>query len=303
MANRLKLLVTGAGGLVGSRFILDARDAGHAIFAVGRTPSGRCPDGIDWIVADLATPAECWLKRLPPAIDAVVHLAQSPRFREFPDQAGHVLAVNTLATARLLEYARGAGAGVFLLTSTGGVYGSCPENDRPLSEEPLRYRSDIGFYAATKLAAEVVADAYRGLFTVLNLRGFFIYGPGQKRDMLVPRLIDRVLSGLPITVQGSRGMRFNPLFVDDCSRAMLKALDVSASAVINVAGPEATDVVGFCDCIGRLVGKPPQYVYQDGAPPDWTADIRRMCEILVPPRVGIAAGLASMLDADSSPAT
>ncbi len=297
MSQNRNILVTGASGLVGGRLIRDAVDIGFNVTALVRDPVQQQADGVEWVAADLADPTAAWLKRLPPATDAVVHLAQSPHFREFPDQAGHVLAVNTVATAHLLHYARSAGARTFVLTSTGGVYGSPPMADGPLIEEPLRYRSDIGFYAATKLAAEAIADAYRQLFTIVNLRGFFIYGPGQKPHMLVPRLIDRVLSSQPITVQGPRGMRFNPLFVEDCSRAIIAALDVSSSMAVNVAGPEATDLVGFCDRIGQLVGIPPVYQRQEGTPPDWTADIARMRETFGPPRVGITAGIAAVLQA------
>lgn len=292
-----EILVTGASGLVGRRLIRDARDVGFKVTALVRDRGQLRTDGIELVVADLADPAADWLARLPPAVDAVVHLAQSSHFREFPARAGHVLAVNTVATAHLLDYSRRAGVRTFVLASTGGVYGSPAMAAGPLIEEPLRYRSDIGFYAATKLAAEAIADAYRELFTIVNLRGFFIYGPGQKPHMLVPRLIDRVLSSQPITVQGPRGMRFNPLFVEDCSRAIIAALDVSSSMAVNVAGPEATDLVGFCDRIGQLVGIPPVYQRQEGTPPDWTADIAMMRETFGPPRVGITAGIAAVLQA------
>ena len=51
--------------------------------------------------------------QLPAAIDVVVHLAQSSQYRGFPDTAPDIFAVNTAATARLLDVAaeRGGWAG------------------------------------------------------------------------------------------------------------------------------------------------------------------------------------------------
>src|SRR5207248_610348 len=78
-------------------------------------------------------------------------------------------------------------------------------------------------YVATKLAAEVLADAHRALFTVIVLRPFFIYGRAQDRCMLLPRLVDSIRCGRAITLAGRDGMRFNPVHVEDAARAVVAA--------------------------------------------------------------------------------
>lgn len=295
VAGKRRILITGAHGLVGKALVLEALRKGFDIVALVRRSKGPRLDGVEYVTCDLAEPCAGWLAALPPRIDAVVHLAQSPHYREFPEHAGHVFAVNTAATAILLTYAEKAGARTFILTSTGGVYGSPDSPARAAVEEPLQYRSDMGFYAATKLASEAIADAYRDRFTVVNLRGFFIYGPGQQAQMLVPRLVENVRTGRAIAIQGTAGMRFNPLFVEDCGRAIIAALDVSTSMAINLAGPEVTDLVSFCNCIGRFVGRTPVFEFQEGAAPDWTADISRMRHRLLSPQTGVSAGLEAIL--------
>ena len=48
----------------------------------------------------------------------------------------------------------------------------------------------------------------------LILRFFFVYGPGRGQT-LVPRLVDRILAGEEIVIEGDPGMRMNPLFAAD----------------------------------------------------------------------------------------
>jgi UDP-glucose 4-epimerase len=64
--------------------------------------------------------------QLPQKLDAVIHLAQSYRFREFPAGAMSVTNVNVVATAHLLESAARKGVQHFICASTGGVYAEQP---------------------------------------------------------------------------------------------------------------------------------------------------------------------------------
>ena len=191
----MRVLVTGASGLVGSHARAALGAEGHHVVAVGR--------GGD---------VECDLAREVPAVesvgelDTVVHLAQSARYKEFPEGVEDVVAVNVAATAGLLDLARRAGARRFVLASTGGVYAP---SAGPLHEsDPV---SAAGFYPVSKRAAELLARAYDDLLEVVVLRPFFVYGPGQRAGMLVRAMAERVRGGEEIVLQGERGMVFNPV--------------------------------------------------------------------------------------------
>src|SRR3954469_3026719 len=100
----MRVPVTGANGFIGSH-LLPELTARQEVIALTR--SGPPPEAeplVDWVVQDLAEPL--MERKLPARIDAVVHLAQSARYKEFPDGAADVYAVNVHSTFQLLEWAR-----------------------------------------------------------------------------------------------------------------------------------------------------------------------------------------------------
>ena len=66
-------------------------------------------------------------------------------------------------------------------------------------------------------------EAYQGEFVVVILRFFFVYGPGQSNEMLIPRLVKSVREGQPIALDGLDGLRINPVYVEDAVRAVVSA--------------------------------------------------------------------------------
>jgi nucleoside-diphosphate-sugar epimerase len=234
---------------------------------------------------DLAKPVD--LSRLPARVDAVVHLAQSGRFREFPEGAADLFAVNVAGTFGLLEYARGAEASRFVHASTGGVYRAGPE---PLIEEsPLRPED---FYGASKAVAERLVEGYAGRLQTVVLRPFFIYGPGQS-GMLISRLIERVLAGAVVEVNGNPGIRVSPTYVDDATSAFTAALEVDGDQICNVAGLEAVTLTELVELIGDVSDLSPRLRNVDAIPAgDLVADTRRMQEVLgVAPQVSLREGI------------
>lgn len=279
----MRILVTGANGFVGRR-LLETHAGEHELFALARTRGPELPD-VEWIEHDLVEPLAN--ARLPERIDAVIHLAQSRRYREFPEGARDVFEVNTRSTFELLEYARDAGARSFVFTSSGGIYPPSPE---PLAEtDPVEPST---FYFSSKYASELLIANYATFFATVVLRPFFVYGPGQER-MLVPSLIERVLSGDVVTVEGDPGLRINPIYVDDAVRVFEPALRWAGAGIFNVAGDEALTMTELVELIGEVVGRQPAIEHTPGASAgDLVADNTRMRETLgVRPRVSLREGL------------
>lgn len=284
-----RLLVTGASGLLGARFVALAASQGHEVCAVGRSAPEPPQPNVRPIAMDLACPLD--RSALPPQIDAVLHLAQSRRFREFPDGAGDVFAVNVARTAELLDYAHGAGATHFVLASTGGVYAPSAE---PLTEDSA-LATKPGFYPASKRAAELLAHPYAGLMTVAILRFFFIYGAGQGSDMLMPRLVASVREGRPIQLQGDDGLSLNPVHVDDAAAAVLAATEMEESATVNVAGPSTVTLREIAGLIGAELGVEPRFELDEGSAPSLVAETARMRRVLAEPRTDLQAAIGELL--------
>jgi UDP-glucose 4-epimerase len=289
----VRLLVTGATGFVGRRLI-EHLAGRHELYAVARRPPPvALAESATWIEHDLrAFDAEA----LPSRIDGVIHLAQSPHYRDFPDGAPDVFAVNVASTFGLLEYARQARARAFVLASTGGVYDYRRHPIREADEEPR----PTTFYFRSKRCAELAAEAYAELFAVIVFRFFFVYGPGQTR-MLIPTLIDKVASGQEVVVDGDPGLRINPIHVDDAVRAFAPALEAGISSTINVAGTECVTITELVLSIAELLRRAPLLGNNEAQPPgDLVADIDRLGELLgVVPRISLRDGLRSAIDAAS----
>ena len=134
------------------------------------------------------------LRRLCDGADVIYHQAAQPGVRlswssGFADYTTH----NVLATQRLLEAAVQTGVRRFVYGSSSSVYGQAAsyptgEDDLPAPHSP---------YGVTKLAAEHLCNLYAanwGLPTV-SLRYFTVYGPRQRPDMAIYRLVAAGLAG------------------------------------------------------------------------------------------------------------
>jgi nucleoside-diphosphate-sugar epimerase len=285
------ILITGASGLIGYEVIKQI-DRGAQIYAVSRNAPESVNRNPKVIIRDLASSYD--ISGFPREIDSVIHLAQSEHFREFPDRAEHVFGVNTLSTLRLLDYARHAGAKSFIYASSGGVYGY---GDTGFHEEqPIVWKKDLGFYIATKLCSEIIAENYSPYMNIIILRFFFVYGPRQKNTMLIPRLINSVREKKPITLQGKEGIQINPTFVGDAAGAVVKAIGLDHSYSINVGGPDVLTLRCIGEIIGHELGIEPRFEVQEGAEPrSLMGDIHLMSRLLGPPKTTFREGIASMI--------
>jgi UDP-glucose 4-epimerase len=270
-ANRsLTILVTGASGLIG-RHLVAALAEHHRVWAVSRRPQ-EWPSHVTGVQWDLSVPAHP--SGLPDVVDAVIHLAQSDHFRDFPARADDIFAVNVAATARLLDWSHAAGVRRFICASSGNVE-----------------RAD-GYYLISKRCAELVASGYSSLMTVLILRFFFVYGRGQRADMLIPRLVSAVRDQRPILLSSRDGLLINPVHVSDAVAAIQRALTLTESLTIDIAGPETLSLRDIGAIIGQHLDRAPIFQVDELRRPDEiVGDITAMRRWLCAPSVKFADGI------------
>lgn len=285
--NKRKILITGANGLLGNRCACHLRK-NHIVHLIVRTKPSRPLDGVHYHEVDLS---QNWKATdLPQNIDSVLHLAQSSKFRNFPDNALDVFGVNIASTAKLLDYAHTIGAQHFILASSGGVYGTGVSAFKENSV--ILPSGDLGYYLGSKLCGEILAQNYAQSMSVITLRFFFMYGEEQKNDMLIPRLVDSVRTGKPITLQGSDGLKINPIYVSDAVKAVEKTLELNESCTINIAGAEIVSLRDIALMIGELIGKEPVFLMQEKPASHIVANTDSMIKLLIKPKVSIREGLA-----------
>lgn len=286
----MTVLLTGATGFVG-RHLLELLAADHDVVAIARgEPPAELAEHATWVRNDLAAGLDG--AALPERVQAVVHLAQSDRYREFPDGVDDVVALNVDAVAALADYARAAGASRFVLCSSGGVYGF---RDGYASEDDPA--APASFYQASKYAGEVLLAPYGALMDTVVVRPFFVYGAGQ-RGMLVAGLAERVLRGEEVTIDGDPGLRINPIHVRDAARAIAAAVSADAgTGIVNVAGAQTVALRQVVAGLAAAAGVAPRIVHAgDGPPGDLLADTARMRDRLgVTARVTLEEGLREVV--------
>jgi nucleoside-diphosphate-sugar epimerase len=259
----MRALVTGAAGFVGSNLVERLAADGHEVVAIdGFTPYydleqkrsnwealgglGSCR----LIEADLATVD---LLDLLGDVDTVFHQAGQPGVRaSWKEGFDSYLRQNVLVTQRLLEAASESNIARIVYASSSSVYGNAPayptsEDDLPRPQSP---------YGVTKLAAEHLCGVYARTreLPVVSLRYFTVFGPRQRPDMAMHRLIEAALSGDTFPLFGDGGQIRDFTFVGDIVEANVSAAgsDVWPGTVLNVAGGTATTVAEVIGIVEEL---------------------------------------------------
>ncbi len=193
--------------------------------------------------------------RLLAGVDTIFHLAAQPGVRlswatDFPLYSEH----NILATQRLLEAAKVAGVRRFVFASSSSVYGNAPTYPATEDLNPRPHSP----YGATKAAAEHLCNLYADNWGVpaVSLRFFSVYGPRQRPDMALNRLIEAVIAAEPFTLFGTGHQVRDFTYVGDVVRSAIAAAgaDLEPGTVLNVAGGSSTKVNDLVDLVGDVLG-------------------------------------------------
>jgi len=280
-----KILLTGAGGLVGSH-LLPLLNEEYETYTISPKNRNNNNFKIDF--------SKNWdTKILPKNFDIIIHLAQSENFRDFPNKALEVFNINTNSTLKLIDFAFKSGVKTFIFASSGGIYGNSKvEFDESTN---IVYKSEMGFYLATKQCSEIILDNYSSLLQVIQLRLFFVYGKGQRKDMLISRLVENIQQGKPLYLQGSSGIAINPTHVSDAVKGIKASLKLSGSHKINIGGPEVLTIKEMSEIIGNLIGKEPQFVFEEKKANNLIGNISNMSKKLTTPFIKFNDGIKDLI--------
>ncbi len=170
----MKILVTGATGKVGSRFVSRILAKGYDVRILVRDAakaSALIERGAKIVIGDLNSSDA--LSAAVKDIDAVIHIAAY--FRNVSDTEG-IIKTNHDGTVALANASIAAGVKRFIFTSTGNVYGS--DYQRPSKEEDTVNINDPRTYSSSKIAAEneLISLYKNNGFDIRILRLGFVYG-------------------------------------------------------------------------------------------------------------------------------
>lgn len=246
----MRVAITGAGGFIGRRTVIDLRAAGFEL-----VPVVRRAEGIDdeVVVGDLA--------QMPPGLalpplDACLHLAG--RAHVLKDTSDDVLAAyrstNVEGTRRLLDAAIRAGCQHFIYVSSAKAAGERSTGGALLHPDDSMHPEDA--YGISKAEAEAAvrqACAAAGIAWTI-VRPPLVYGPGATANF--HRLLRLALSGLPLPL-GAAHNRRSMVFVGNLTDAMKTMLTVpeSRDRVFYVTDGEDLSIADLVRRIAHAGGK------------------------------------------------
>jgi NAD dependent epimerase/dehydratase len=196
-----RVLVTGAGGFIGSHLVEALIGLGCRVRAMVRynarndighlaslAPENR--ELIEIIAGDLTDPY--FMRQVVRGCETVFHLASLIGIPYSYTAAHQYVLTNVQGGINLLEACRGEGVGKIVVTSTSEAYGTALYT--PMDEaHPLQAQSP---YAASKIAMDKLAESYYRSFglPVTTIRPFNAYGPRQSSRAILPTLITQALA-------------------------------------------------------------------------------------------------------------
>jgi len=268
---RMRILITGGTGFIGSRLALRCLERGHRVRLLGQenteaeTENAREAAGAGAEVVLGSILDAPVVRDAVSGNDVVFHLAAAQHEANVPD--AHFHAVNVEGTHNLLDatlaagvrrFVHGSTIGVleaagkvgverFVHGSTIGVYG---EQEGVLDEDSPRRPDNI--YGVTKGEAEERVLAFRSRLPVVVIRIPEVYGPGDRRLVKLFRAIDR---GVFFMIGRGENLH-HPIYIDDLNDGLLAAARSPAAVgqVFLLAGREAVATREMVDAIAEAVG-------------------------------------------------
>lgn len=177
------------------------------------------------------------------AVTHVVHFAAQSHVQNSFGESLQYTRDNVMGTHNLLEAARLYGKiQRFIHVSTDEVYGESDSIGDCKTESSLL--SPTNPYAATKAAAEMIAQSYYRSFKLplIITRGNNVYGPNQYPEKLIPRFVSLLQDGKKLTVQGTGEHIRSFIHVSDvCSAFDIIISKGTTGEIYNIGGDESSD--------------------------------------------------------------
>jgi dTDP-glucose 4,6-dehydratase len=299
---RLRFIISGAAGFIGSHLCDRLIAEGHSVVAVDSLITGalrniehlRESPRFQFMEHDV-----CDTFDVDGPIHGVLHLASLASPKDYLEHPIETLEVGSSGTRNMLEIARNHEAR-FLLTSTSESYGD--PTVHPQVETYWGNVNPVGprsCYDESKRYAEALTMAYHRVHGIRTniARIFNTYGPRMqlKDGRVVPAFLDQVLSGVAITIFGDGSQTRSFCYVRDMVDGLRRLMESEERYPVNLGNPHELTILEFAEEIRILLGSDIPHVFQplpEDDPKKRRPDIEKAKRVLGwEPKVGLHEGL------------
>ncbi len=303
--HRKRVLITGGYGFVGRWVCRALAPAEVELHIVDLAPSPRLKirhTFHETDLRDLAATSEL-VGNLNPAV--IIHLAGQPGVASSHENALGAFESNVLATFNVLEACRRQGdIETIVAVSSNHVYGE--QHDLPTPEDARL--NGVGMYAASKLAADVLARTYGktygvpvGIARMTNSYG----GDDHHVDHIITATVLSVLKNERPAIRQSGKDRKGYLYIKDTAEGLLALAEGVAGSpelrgeAFNLVPDEAVTVLDLVQTILNTVGRPlePEILNPDAPHEEEHLDNSKARRLLGwTPAYDLATGLRETVD-------
>ncbi|MFA6282471.1 MAG: ADP-glyceromanno-heptose 6-epimerase [Candidatus Omnitrophota bacterium] len=298
----MKVLVTGAAGLIGSNVVKILEDRGDKVIALDNFSSGNFKNiqnsKCEVICADILD--ESVYQKLP-KVDAIIHEAAITDTTLKDDRK--MIMVNFEGFKKVFNFCLKKKIKLVYISSAG-VYGNGPS---PMRED--QEARPLNAYAYSKYLCDCHARKYMGkkiLPLLVGIRYFNVYGPGEFHKgpaaSMIYQLYLQMKQGKRPRVFKSGEQKRDFIYVKDAARLTTEALNLKKDLIINVGTGKARSFNDIISALNKAIGKNLEPEYFDnpftGLYQDFTeADISLLKKnFKTPPEFSLEAGIKDYVD-------
>ncbi len=257
-----KILITGAGGFIGSHLTERCRDLGYEVRAFVRYNSrndwgwlenSEYKNEIEVTAGDIRDYDSVY--NTMQGCAAVFHLAALVGIPYSYITPLDYIRTNIEGTYNVLQSAKELRTEQVLITSTSETYGTAQYV--PIDEKhPMVGQSP---YSATKIAADHLALSFYRSFNlpVKVIRPFNVYGPRQSARAIIPTIIIQILSGKKSIKLGNLHPTRDLTFVKDTVNAFIEIFNSEKlfGEITNIGMNEEISIGNLVKLIAKLMNK------------------------------------------------
>jgi len=277
------VLVTGAGGFIGSHLAERLVDLGSSVKGLvhynslgrwGWLDQSNVKDDIEVIVGDIRDRDS--VRKAVQGVDVVFHLAALIGIPYSYQAPSSYVQTNINGTLNVLQSALETGVERVVHTSTSEAYGTAQYV--PIDENhPLQGQSP---YSATKIGADKLAESFYRSFNlpVATIRPFNTYGPRQSARAIIPTIISQALKQSELRLGNLTPTR-DLNFVADTVEGFLHVASSNNAVgeVINIGTGKEISMGELVDLVVELMGKDLSIVSEDARIRPDASEVDRLC--------------------------